>query len=64
MGDAVMTVLRVSSQVPIEPVSHVDQFFGDHDFERSRARTVDPGQINEDHMLVGMRPVRVCAGNR
>jgi CheY-like chemotaxis protein len=64
LRDAVIPVLGVAPQIPIEPIPHVDQFFGYNHFDGSGLRNVKPGQIDQDEMLRGPRIKRVRAPDR
>jgi hypothetical protein len=47
MRDPVIAVLGVTSPVSVDPVSHVQQFFGDDNFERPWPRSIDPRQVDQ-----------------
>lgn len=49
-GDTIMAMMRMATTVAIEPVPHVNQLLGHHDFERFRLSEVDPLRINQDRM--------------
>lgn len=59
-----MTVLGMTTQIAVEAITHVDQLFGDDDVERVRLAQVDTRQVNQDHMFISTRQVRVGATHR
>jgi hypothetical protein len=55
MGYAIVAMLRMPSQVSVQPIPHVNQFFDNYDFERFRLRLVDSRKIDQNHMRVALR---------
>jgi hypothetical protein len=45
-------VLRVTAAITGDVILHVDQLFGDDDLDRARLRSVDPGQVDQDRVLL------------
>jgi hypothetical protein len=64
MRDAIVPVLRVPPEIAVEPVSHMQEFLGDDDFERPRPRLIDARQIDQDEMIAGRGRERISAANR
>jgi hypothetical protein len=48
---AIVPMLRVPPEIAIEPVSHVQEFLGDYHLQRTRLRSIDPRQIDQDEMI-------------
>ncbi len=63
-GDAVIAVSGMPAQVAINAVSHVNELFRDHDFQRSWLSAVEPRQIDQDKVLTLPRQECVGAANR
>jgi hypothetical protein len=57
-------MLRVPSEVAIEPVSHVQELFCDDHFERPRPRLIDARQVDQNEMIAGGGRKRVSTANR
>jgi hypothetical protein len=55
-------MLRVPSEVAIEPVSHVQELFCDDHFERPRPRPIDARQVDQNEMIAGRK--RISPANR
>ncbi len=53
----------VASKIAIDPVTHVDQFLGDDDFEGTRPREIEASQIDENEMVAGPGVIRVGSPN-
>ena len=64
VGNAVVAVLGMPSQVAVQPVAHVNQLFGDDDFQSPRLRLIDARKVDENQMLVHSRHERVGAADR
>ncbi len=64
MSDAVVSVLRVSAEVAVEPVSHVQEFLGDDNLERPRLRSIDARQVYQNEMMAGCGRKRIGAADR
>jgi hypothetical protein len=62
MRYAIVPMLRVPSEVAIEPVSHVQELFCDDHFERPRPRLIDAGQVDQNEMIAGRK--RISPANR
>jgi hypothetical protein len=61
---AIVPMLRMPSEVAIEPVSHVQELFCDDHFERPRPRLIDARQVDQNEMLTGRGRKRISAANR
>ncbi len=57
-------MLRVAARVAIQPVSHVNQLFGNNDFQRTRPGQVDSREVDQDAMFVRCRVEAVGAAYR
>ncbi len=64
MGDPVVPMMGMPARVAIDVVPHVQEFFGDDDLERVRARNIDPVEIDKHYMTLGGTNVAVRPANR
>jgi len=48
-------MFRMSAQIPIQAIPHMDEFFCHHDLKRPRSRQVDTWQIDQDVMVTVLR---------
>jgi hypothetical protein len=58
--DTVISVLGVAAKITIQPVSHVNQFLGNDDFERPWPGEIETGEIDQNEMsaVPGVKRVR------
>jgi hypothetical protein len=64
MRDTIVPVLRVAAEIAVEPVAHVQEFLGNHHFERARTRAIDTWHVDQDEMFTRCGRKRVGATDR
>jgi CheY-like chemotaxis protein len=66
VGNPVMPMPGVPPKVTVEPVAHVDQFFGDDDFERHWLGPVNARQVDQHGVFArtGQKGVGAAKGSR
>jgi hypothetical protein len=66
MCDPVMTMVRMPAPIAVKVVSHVDQFFGNHDLNGSGERLVNSAEVDEHRMISATadKAVRPTVGRR
>jgi len=62
--DAVVSVLRVTPVVAIEPISHVQELLGDYHLERPGLRPINARQVDQDEMISGSGCKRIGTADR
>jgi hypothetical protein len=62
--NAVVAVFGVSPEVAIQPISKMNEFLADNDFDRARASQIDSLQIDQDEVTVVALVVGVGAAIR
>lgn len=63
VGDPVIPMMGVSASVPIDVVAHVQELLGDDDLDRTRARNVDPLEVDQHRMATARAHEAVRAAN-
>lgn len=61
MCDSVVTVMRMSPMIPVEPITHVDQFFSHYQFYCARGAGIYALQVDQDCMLPAPTDKTVCS---
>jgi hypothetical protein len=66
MSDPVMAMVRMPAPIAVKVVSHVDQFFGNHDLHGSGERLVNSAKVDEHRMIAATadKAVRPTVGGR
>ncbi len=59
MGDPVVAVAGVAPVIAVEPVPHVNQFFGNHDFHGPWLILVDAFEVDQDDVVPGPDEIAV-----
>jgi hypothetical protein len=57
-------MLRVPPEVTVEPVSHVQELFSDHQLERPRPRLIDAWQVDQNEMIARRGRKLISAADR
>jgi hypothetical protein len=64
MRNPVIAVLCVTPPISVDPIPHMQQFFGDNDLERPWPGSVDSWQIDQDEVRPLSRVKNVAAPDR
>jgi hypothetical protein len=62
--DAVVSVFRMPPVIAVEMIAHMNQFFGNDNFERLWLSSIDSRQVDQNSVLAERGEKHVCAAER